>query len=212
MKKIYLVVTLIFALVVLSATHLRVTEQKNEEIHNLKKEIKAHKGKIDTQNKKIDTYILNIESLEEKLDVAEDQVEVLKKSNTKNLKEIKTLKKKVKASEYPPSQQVSRGEQQKGFRYFETTFYTAGYESTQKSKGDPNYGKTASGTHVKEGRTVACPKSMKFGTKLYIEGFGYRVCEDRGKDIVENRLDIYVDSVKKARELGRQNVRVKVLN
>ena len=95
--------------------------------------------------------------------------------------------------------------------YFEVTFYTAGYESTGKNKGDKAYGITASGTTVQEGRTLACPKSMEFGTKLYIEGFGYRVCEDRGGKIYENHLDVYVDSLDKALQLGRQTLLVKVL-
>lgn len=95
--------------------------------------------------------------------------------------------------------------------YFEVTFYTAGYESTGKNKGDKAYGITASGTTVKEGRTLACPKSMEFGTKVYIEGFGYRVCEDRGGKIYGNHLDVYVESLDKALQLGRQTLLVKVL-
>jgi len=95
--------------------------------------------------------------------------------------------------------------------YFEVTFYTAGYESTGKNKGDKAYGITASGTTVQENKTAACPKSMEFGTKLYIEGLGYRVCEDRGGAIKDFRLDIYVESLEEALQLGRQTLLVKVL-
>lgn len=105
----------------------------------------------------------------------------------------------------------SRGNKVKDKHYFEVTFYTAGYESTQKKKGDKGYGITASGTYVKEGRTVACPKSMEFGTKLYIDGFGYRVCEDRGGAIKTGKLDVYVDDLNKARKLGRQMLGVEIL-
>lgn len=96
--------------------------------------------------------------------------------------------------------------------YFEVTFYTAGYESTGKRKGDKGYGITASGTTVQENRTAACPKSMEFGTKVYIEGFGYRVCEDRGSAITNAKLDVYVESLDEALQLGRQTLLVKVLN
>lgn len=111
-----------------------------------------------------------------------------------------------------PSTIISRGEKVQDKKYFEVTYYTAGYESTQKKKGDPAYGITASGTYVKEGRTAACPKPMKFGTKLYVEGLGYRICEDRGGAIKTGKLDIYVDDLNKARELGRQRLLVTILS
>ena len=95
--------------------------------------------------------------------------------------------------------------------YFDVTFYTAGYESTGKNAGDSGYGVTASGTIVKQGRTAACPKNIPFGTKLYIEGYGYRICEDRGSAINNShKLDVYVDSLSEAKKLGRQKIYVKV--
>ena len=94
---------------------------------------------------------------------------------------------------------------------FNVTFYTAGIESTGKSKGDKGYGITASGTTVQEGRTVACPKNIPFGTKVYVEGFGERVCEDRGGAINNAyKLDVYVKDYSKAIKLGRQYLHVKV--
>lgn len=95
--------------------------------------------------------------------------------------------------------------------YFDVTFYTAGYESTGKNSGDSGYGVTASGTKVEQGRTAACPKNISFGTKIYIEGFGYRVCEDRGGAInASHKLDVYVNSLDEAHRLGRQKLYVKV--
>jgi 3D (Asp-Asp-Asp) domain-containing protein len=96
--------------------------------------------------------------------------------------------------------------------YFEVTAYTAGYESTQKRKGDKGYGLTASGAYVKAGRTIACPQSFKFGTKLNIEGVGLRVCEDRGGAISTSKLDLYVDSLNEALKFGRKKLLVEILN
>lgn len=95
---------------------------------------------------------------------------------------------------------------------FNVSFYTAHVASTGKSKGHPNYGKTASGTYVKEGRTVACPKNLPFGTKVDIEGLGVRYCEDRGGAIVSGHLDVYVNSESTAPKLGRKYLKVKVYN
>ncbi|MEK4970687.1 3D domain-containing protein [Cytobacillus sp. FSL R7-0696] len=94
---------------------------------------------------------------------------------------------------------------------FEATAYTAGVESTGKSVGDIGYGITASGKRVREGRTVACPKNLPFGTTLLIENVGERVCEDRGGDIKEGRLDIYFEDENKALLFGRRVLHVKIV-
>lgn len=94
---------------------------------------------------------------------------------------------------------------------FEVTAYTANAESTGKSQGDAGYGITASGEPVQEGRTVACPKSLPFGTRLEIEGLGERVCTDRGGAIGKGRLDVYMTELNDARKFGRRSRQVRVL-
>ncbi|WP_082341151.1 3D domain-containing protein [Sporosarcina globispora] len=112
---------------------------------------------------------------------------------------------------HPRKQVVSRGKVSSK-QYFEVTAYTAGYESTQKRKGDKGYGITASGTTVSEGRTVACPKSIPFGTKVNIEGVGLRICEDRGSAITNGHLDVYMGSLSQAQKFGRKVLSVEILN
>jgi 3D (Asp-Asp-Asp) domain-containing protein len=94
---------------------------------------------------------------------------------------------------------------------FEVTAYTAGPESTGKRPGDDGYGITASGEHVREKYTLACPPSMAFGTRLEIEGIGERVCSDRGGAIKDGRLDIYFAELKEARQFGRQRLQVRII-
>jgi 3D (Asp-Asp-Asp) domain-containing protein len=94
---------------------------------------------------------------------------------------------------------------------FEATAYTAGPESTGKRPGDVGYGITASGEHVRQNYTLACPPSMAFGTRLEIEGIGERVCTDRGSSITEGRLDIYIAELKEARQFGRQRLNVRII-
>jgi 3D (Asp-Asp-Asp) domain-containing protein len=88
---------------------------------------------------------------------------------------------------------------------FEVTAYTAGYESTGKSPGDPAYGITASGEPVKAGVTIACPPSIAFGTRLDIEDVGVRTCTDRGGAITEGRLDVYMPDLADAQAFGRRH-------
>jgi 3D (Asp-Asp-Asp) domain-containing protein len=94
---------------------------------------------------------------------------------------------------------------------FEVTAYTAGPESTGKQPGDVGYGITASGEHVRENYTIACPPSLPFGQRLEIEGVGERVCTDRGGAIKEGRLDVYIAELEEARQFGRQWLNVRII-
>ncbi|MCQ6563739.1 ubiquitin-like domain-containing protein [Paenibacillus mendelii] len=85
------------------------------------------------------------------------------------------------------------------------TAYTAGVESTGKSKTHPQYGITASGARVQEGRTIAVdPKVIPIGWWVYIEGIGFRRAEDTGSAIKGNKIDVYFDSEKYADRFGRK--------
>jgi 3D (Asp-Asp-Asp) domain-containing protein len=96
---------------------------------------------------------------------------------------------------------------------FEITYYTAGPESTGKYPGHPEYGITRSGTTVEEGRTIAADWSiLEPGTKVYIDGIGERVVEDTGNLIVGKSIDVYVEDVEAARQLGRHKADVYILD
>lgn len=86
------------------------------------------------------------------------------------------------------------------------TAYSAGVASTGKSKGDPGYGITASGSVVQEGRTIAVdPKVIPIGWWVYIEGIGFRRAEDTGSAIKGKKIDIYYDSESRANKFGRKS-------
>ena len=55
---------------------------------------------------------------------------------------------------------------------------------------DYDYGKTASGTLATCGITCAAPKDLPFGTRLYIDGIGYRTVEDRGGAVNGQHIDV----------------------
>jgi uncharacterized protein YabE (DUF348 family)/3D (Asp-Asp-Asp) domain-containing protein len=85
------------------------------------------------------------------------------------------------------------------------TAYSAGVASTGKDEDHPDYGITASGVRVKEGRTIAVdPKIIPIGWWVYIEGIGFRRAEDTGSAIKGNKIDVYFDSNKTANKFGRK--------
>lgn len=66
--------------------------------------------------------------------------------------------------------------------------------------------RTASGTKVTEGRTIAVdPNVVPLGWWVYIEGIGFRRAEDTGGAIKGNKIDVYYDSLQQARNFGRKS-------
>ena len=61
-----------------------------------------------------------------------------------------------------------------------------------KYPGNYGYGITASGTYALAGRTVAI-KGYPYGSRLYIEGVGYRITEDTG-GFGYNHVDVFCNN------------------
>jgi len=85
--------------------------------------------------------------------------------------------------------------------------YTAAADECGKSDGI-----TASGRMVRENHTIACPRNYKLGTKIYIEGMGTYVCDDRGGAIKGNHFDIYMKTKTEAFAFGRRNLTAYVIS
>lgn len=64
-----------------------------------------------------------------------------------------------------------------------------GYDICYRCCGKTN-GITASGAKAEVGRTCAAPKNLPFGTKVFIEGIGYRIVEDRGGATNGQKIDV----------------------
>lgn len=163
--------------------------------------IEANNHKIIKYNKVNKKLIKNVKSKDETIKKQKQKVNSLEEK----LKQAETRKELPSVSSTGSSQKMNSGQT------FEVTAFTAGYESTQKQKGDVGYGLTASGKMVQEGRTIACPKSMEFGTKVNIESIGIRTCEDRGSAITEGHIDVYVSNLAAAKAFGRKSLKVEIL-
>ena len=95
------------------------------------------------------------------------------------------------------------------------TGYTAGVESTGKTKNHPEYGITYSGIRVKRDlySTIAADLDVfPIGTILFIPGYGYGVVADKGSAIQGNKIDLYYETVKDVYEKwGKKTVEVYVI-
>lgn len=97
------------------------------------------------------------------------------------------------------------------------TGYTAGYESTGKTAGHPEYGITYSGVKVRRDKnavsTIAAdPKVLPLGSILYIPGYGYGIVADTGSAIKGRKIDLYFSTTKQVyKEWGKKTVTVQVI-
>lgn len=113
-----------------------------------------------------------------------------------------TLEESVDWSQYPSQEVIATG-------------YTAGYESTGKSPGHPEFGITYSGVKVTRDlySTVAADLNVfPIGTILFIPGYGYGVVADKGGAIKGNKVDLYYETVEDVYEKwGKKKVEVYVV-
>lgn len=84
---------------------------------------------------------------------------------------------------------------------FKISYYCACEKCCGKTDGI-----TASGVKVQEGVTIAADTSiLPFGTKVFIQGVGNRIVQDRGSSIKGNKIDVYVTSHNSIPKVGVHN-------
>lgn len=71
-------------------------------------------------------------------------------------------------------------------------------------------GPTASGKMPVQGITVAGPRSVPFGTQVYIESVGWRTVQDRTARRFDGRYDLYFNNHADALRFGKRMLRVHI--
>ena len=95
----------------------------------------------------------------------------------------KTVLEKLRAYIAPPEPEPEPE------RVYMGLYWITGYDTCVQCCGKSD-GITASGATATAGRTVAASSEFDFGTRLYIDGLGERIVEDRGGAIGGGRLDV----------------------
>ena len=73
--------------------------------------------------------------------------------------------------------------------------------------------KTATGADAGKGCIAIDPKNgpLKLGQKVFVEGYGYGICNDVGGAITEWEVDLCYNTLKEAKDYGRKLVKVYLL-
>lgn len=88
------------------------------------------------------------------------------------------------------------------------TFTVTAYCACKECCGSQARGLTASLVRPKQGVTVAGPRNLPFGTRVWIEDQGWYVVQDRTALKYDGRFDIYFRSHRAAKKFGIRQLRV----
>lgn len=77
-------------------------------------------------------------------------------------------------------------------------------------------GITATGINLKanpNAKVIAVdPRVIPLGSKVYVEGYGHAIAGDTGGAIKGNKIDLFMNDLGRAKQWGRKNVTVTILN
>ena len=86
------------------------------------------------------------------------------------------------------------------------------YEGSSISCGRwAKHHRTATGRIPRRGIVAVDPRVIPLHTRLYVEGYGYAQAEDTGGAIKGNRIDVFIPSLREARQWGRKRVRIIII-
>lgn len=92
------------------------------------------------------------------------------------------------------------------------TMEATGYSPGPRSCGKYANGWTALGIRAQYGVVAVDPRYIPFGTRLYVEGYGYAIAADTGRAIKGLRIDLCHPTHQKALAVGRKKVKVYLLD
>ena len=180
---------------------------------------------INKQNQEM-TIIRNEAIKQAKIDYAKKkkalaiQVELKKQAAIKKAMLVKEANRKLAIKKKAEQKRITPS---RGGDILDSSGYWIDVRLTYYTNSVSDCGKTdaiaASGKHLNDGGNyVAAPKGISFGTRMYIEGRGNYVVEDRGGAITYRNgvmmLDVYVPNASNSylRRLGVTHTRAKIYN
>lgn len=196
MKKILVVI----AIVILATTMGICVNAQNTKI-------KALTNEVESSN----IILVSYKSLELKT-LKEETIKIKKQKETEEV-----IIEKEELSKYDEKRRVlvSRGisEPCKAITAIVTAY--APYDNKSGICNDGSPDTTSTGTKPKIGTLAADPKRIPYGTKIYIEGYGYGIVEDTGgalrSDKENIRIDVFMETYEEAINWGKKEMIIYII-
>jgi 3D (Asp-Asp-Asp) domain-containing protein/peptidoglycan hydrolase CwlO-like protein len=157
---------------------MRKSEEKKKEMQSVKKERQKEQA-----------------ALEENLDKDEYLLDKVKKEKANVVQTLAAIKERI-ARIQPPGITLS-GE----VTMVATAYYAGG-------GGLNGNGITATGLRARKGIVAVDPRTIRLGTRVFIEGYGEAIAADTGGWIKGNRIDLCFDSLEECYRYGRRKIYV----
>ena len=179
------------------------TSKIKNENHNLHQNLNEIKEKLEITEEEVDKQTKIQQELQKEIDSLDNEKQSLD-NEVKSLKEA--LSKKKKENQERAKRKI--------------TVKVTGYCPCYECCGIWSYknpGITASGTRARIG-TIAAPKSIPFGTKMKIQGYGNQVftVEDTGSAVIESNgvyvIDMWMPTHSQAYAIGNKIVQAEIIN
>lgn len=209
----------------ISLNNYRMVKDRNikiEAIEEINDKLGDDKAKLldekQQRDEKIEELILEVNDKVKKIKNLEEEINNLNQKNNELNNLIKELKANSNKSNEDNKRASSRSSSLNGFSNFKATTYST-YANGDKLAGKQWGNKTATGTTVRQGRTIAVdPNIIPLGSKVEIifgNGFDYLngiyTAEDTGNAIKGNKIDVYLDNYKECIRFGVRNILIKKL-
>jgi 3D (Asp-Asp-Asp) domain-containing protein/uncharacterized membrane-anchored protein YhcB (DUF1043 family) len=189
-------VALIIVLIASGLTHMGMQKDKDAlslELSNNKTMLANAQDELTIATNELNTTKENLQAETEKTAGLNDELAKLQtefENINEELEVANTTVSDLKGQEY---KLVYLGD-------YKLTHYCPGFHGEPCGTGD---GLTATGTKVTAGRTIAVdPKVIPYGTKVYIEGYGWRVAEDCGGGVKGKHIDVAMGTHDEAMSKG----------
>lgn len=117
---------------------------------------------------------------------------------------------KEKREEERKREIASRAKETRGKKVKLTVTAYAPFDNKSGICNDGNPNKTSTGTRPGWGTVAVNPNRFPYGTKFYIEGYGYGIASDTGGAMRRdsNKIDVYMDTYEQTRNWGVKEIEV----
>ena len=155
---------------------------------------------LDIVRNNLDNTLIELNTTKDKLDATQENLRTETEKSNRYSEELNAINKELEVANTTIADLKDEEYRLVYIGNFKLTHYCT--EKREHICGT-GAGLTATGTKVTAGRSVAVdPSVIPYGTRMYIEGYGWRTAEDCGGGVDGSHIDIAVETHSQALAMG----------